>query len=167
MRAIGASNFTAERLESALAISDANGLPRYQTLQPLYNLYSREAYEAELEPACARAGIAVIPYFSLASGFLTGKYRSEADFGKSPRGARMGSQYLNDRGLRILAALDEAAKATGRHAGADLAGLADEQADHRRADRQRHLAPAAGGVDGRGAPDAETGGLSRLDAASA
>ena len=113
VRAIGASNFTAARLESALAISADKGLPRYETLQPLYNLYSRDAYEAELQPACARAGVAVIPYFSLASGFLTGKYRSEADFGKSPRGARMGSQYLNERGLRILAALDTVAGETG------------------------------------------------------
>jgi aryl-alcohol dehydrogenase-like predicted oxidoreductase len=113
VRAIGASNFTAARLDSALAISAERGLPRYQTLQPLYNLYSRDAYEAELEPACAKAGIAVIPYFSLASGFLTGKYRSEADFGKSPRGARMGSQYMNERGFRILAALDTVAAETG------------------------------------------------------
>ncbi len=113
VRAIGASNFTAARLESALAISADKGLPRYETLQPLYNLYSRDAYEAELEPSCAKAGVAVIPYFSLASGFLTGKYRSEADFGKSPRGAWMGSQYLNERGLRILAALDKVAAETG------------------------------------------------------
>jgi aryl-alcohol dehydrogenase-like predicted oxidoreductase len=113
VRAIGASNFTAARLESALAIAAERGLPRYETLQPLYNLYSREAYEAELEPACAKAAIAVIPYFALASGFLTGKYRSEADFGKSPRGARMGSQYMNDRGFRILAALDAVAAETG------------------------------------------------------
>jgi aryl-alcohol dehydrogenase-like predicted oxidoreductase len=113
VRAIGASNFTAARLESALALSAERHLPRYQTLQPLYNLYSRDAYEADLEPACAKAGIAVIPYFALASGFLTGKYRSEADLGKSPRGARMGSQYMNERGLRILAALDEVAGESG------------------------------------------------------
>ncbi len=112
VRAIGASNFTAARLDSALAISADRHLPRYETLQPLYNLYARAAYEAELEPACAKAGVAVIPYFSLASGFLTGKYRSEADFGKSPRGARMGSQYMNERGMRILAALDEVAAET-------------------------------------------------------
>ena len=113
VRAIGASNFTAARLDSALTISEERHLPRYETLQPLYNLYSREAYEAELEAECAKAGVAVIPYFSLASGFLTGKYRSEADFGKSPRGGRMGSQYMNERGLRILAALDKVAAETG------------------------------------------------------
>ncbi len=113
VRAIGASNFSADRLSSALAVSAERGLPHYQTLQPLYNLYSRSAYEAELEPVCAKAGVAVIPYFSLASGFLTGKYRSDADFGKSPRGARMGSQYMNPRGLGILAALDQVAGETG------------------------------------------------------
>ena len=109
VRVIGASNFTADRLRAALAISAKEGLPRYESLQPEYNLYARAGYEAELEPLCRREEIGVIGYFSLASGFLTGKYRTEADFAKSPRGEDMGS-YLNARGLRILAALDAAAR---------------------------------------------------------
>jgi aryl-alcohol dehydrogenase-like predicted oxidoreductase len=112
VRVIGASNFTADRMREALAISARQGLPRYESLQPEYNLYARAGYEAELEPLCRREEIGVIGYFSLASGFLTGKYRSEADFAKSPRGEDMGS-YLNARGLRILAALDAAAKDLG------------------------------------------------------
>jgi aryl-alcohol dehydrogenase-like predicted oxidoreductase len=105
VRAIGSSNFTAARMKEALAISAGLGLPRYESLQPKYNLYDRSEYEAELEPLCRREEIGVIPYYGLASGFLTGKYRSEADFGKSVRGGRMAA-YLNDRGRRILGALD-------------------------------------------------------------
>lgn len=108
VRAIGASNFSAERLAEALELSAKLGLPRYESLQPQYNLYDRAGYESELEPLCRRHDIGVIPYYGLASGFLTGKYRSEADFGKSVRGARMAS-YLNERGKRILAALDDVA----------------------------------------------------------
>lgn len=108
VRAIGASNFTAERLRQALETSAKHDLPRYESLQPEYNLYNRAGYERELEPLCRSQEIGVIPYYGLASGFLTGKYRSEADFGKSPRGGRM-SAYLNERGKRILAALDEVA----------------------------------------------------------
>jgi aryl-alcohol dehydrogenase-like predicted oxidoreductase len=105
VRAIGASNFSASRLASALATSDARGLPRYETLQPEYNLYARAGFEAELAALCAREQLAVLPYYGLASGFLTGKYRSKADLGRSPRsGAVKG--MLNPRGLRILAALD-------------------------------------------------------------
>ncbi len=111
VRAIGASNFTAERLSSALAISAKNGLPRYESLQPEYNLYERTGYETELEPLCRKEQIGVIGYYGLASGFLTGKYRSEADFKKSPRGGDMG-QYLNERGFRILKALDQVAAET-------------------------------------------------------
>jgi aryl-alcohol dehydrogenase-like predicted oxidoreductase len=105
VRAIGASNFTAPRLESALRLSATLGLPRYESLQPEYNLYERAGFEQELAPLCVREGLGVLPYFGLASGFLTGKYRSEADLGRSPRGARVGGM-LNSRGLRILAALD-------------------------------------------------------------
>jgi aryl-alcohol dehydrogenase-like predicted oxidoreductase len=105
VRAIGASNFTAARLKEALSISAERGLPRYESLQPKYNLHDRAEYEAELEPLCRKEEIGVIPYYGLASGFLTGKYRSEADFGKSVRGGRM-TAYLNDRGRRILSALD-------------------------------------------------------------
>lgn len=108
VRAIGASNFTAARMREALAISAEHGLPRYESLQPKYNLYDRSDYEAELEPLCRKEEIGVIPYYGLASGFLTGKYRSEADFGKSVRGGRMAT-YLNERGRRILASLDAVA----------------------------------------------------------
>jgi aryl-alcohol dehydrogenase-like predicted oxidoreductase len=108
VRAIGASNFSAERLSEALRIAEASGLPSYVSLQPHYNLYERAKFEAELEPLCLEKGIGVIPYFALASGFLTGKYRSEADFSKSPRGGGM-AKFLDERGLRILAALDEVA----------------------------------------------------------
>jgi aryl-alcohol dehydrogenase-like predicted oxidoreductase len=108
VRAIGASNFTAARLREALDTSARMGLPRYESLQPLYNLYDRSEFEGELEPLCRDNEIGVIPYYGLASGFLTGKYRSEKDFGKSPRGRNMG-KYLNARGERILAALDQVA----------------------------------------------------------
>ena len=109
VKAIGASNLVAGRLEEALRISRAKGLPRYETLQPLYNLYDRDTFEGPLQQLCVRENIGVITYFSLAAGFLTGKYRSEADFGKSPRGAGM-NKYLNERGRRILAALDDVAR---------------------------------------------------------
>jgi aryl-alcohol dehydrogenase-like predicted oxidoreductase len=109
---IGASNHQAGRLREAIDTSSRLGLPRYEVLQPEYNLYARSGYEAQLEALCREQGLGVAPYYSLASGFLTGKYRSEADFGKSPRGKRM-SAYLNDRGHAILAALDKAAAAHG------------------------------------------------------
>ncbi len=112
VRAIGASNHDAGRLAEALKVSAAHGLPRYETLQPLYNLHDRAGFEDALQPLCVAEGIGVIPYYGLASGFLTGKYRSEADFGKSVRGGRMGG-YLTDRGRRILAGLDEVAAQTG------------------------------------------------------
>ena len=86
VRAIGASNHNAQRFRLALEAAEKNGLPRYETLQPSYNLYDRAGYEAELEPLCLEKGIGVINYFALAKGFLTGKYRSEADLTKSPRG---------------------------------------------------------------------------------
>ncbi len=113
VRAIGASNHSAQRLAHALDASRDAKLPAYATLQPLYNLYDREAFEAELEPLCLERGIAVINYYALASGFLSGKYRSEADLGKSARGAGIGKKYLNERGMRILAALDEVSAALG------------------------------------------------------
>jgi len=108
VRAIGASNLSAKRLQQALAVSAQRGLPRYMTLQPPYNLYDRATFEGLLASLCIREGIGVISYFALAAGFLTGKYRSEADFAKSARGSGM-SKYLNARGLRILAALDQVA----------------------------------------------------------
>jgi aryl-alcohol dehydrogenase-like predicted oxidoreductase len=111
VRAIGASNFGADRLTESLRVSRQRDLPAYQSLQPHYNLCERADYEQQLEPVCREAGLGVIPYFSLAAGFLTGKYRSEADLAKSPRGQGI-KKYLNERGLRILAALDQVAKQT-------------------------------------------------------
>jgi aryl-alcohol dehydrogenase-like predicted oxidoreductase len=108
IRAIGASNFTPERLQQALRISRENNLPRYESLQPEYNLYNRAGYEEALEPICRKENIGVISYYALASGFLTGKYRSEADLNKSQRGGGI-KKYLNERGFRILKALDEIA----------------------------------------------------------
>ena len=106
VRALGASNFTAARLAESLAISKKHNLPRYESLQPEYNLVSRSGYETELEPLIRHEQIGVISYYGLASGFLTGKYRSEADLQQSPRGRGV-KRYLDARGLRILAALDE------------------------------------------------------------
>ena len=108
-RAIGASNFTAERLRQSLEVSARDSLPQYQSLQPLYNLYDREGFESALEPFCLENGVGVIPYYSLAVGFLTGKYRTEADLGKSVRSARA-KNYMTERGFRILKALDQVAK---------------------------------------------------------
>jgi aryl-alcohol dehydrogenase-like predicted oxidoreductase len=109
VRFIGASNFTAARIEESLLISQDKKWPSYQCLQPLYNLYDRADFENNLSPLCLEENIAVIPFYSLAAGFLTGKYRSEADLGKSPRGGGI-KKYLNDRGFRILKALDEVSK---------------------------------------------------------
>lgn len=108
VRAIGASNYETERLAAALEVSRAQGLPRFESLQPWYNLYDRVAFEGPLQDLCRREGLGVIPYFGLASGFLTGKYRSEADFSKSPRGPGV-KRMLDERGLAILAALDAVA----------------------------------------------------------
>lgn len=113
VRAIGASNYTAPRLAEALEVAKQAKLPRYESLQPLYNLYDRAAYEAELEPLCAREELGVINFYALASGFLTGKYRTAADAEKSARGKSATDKYLNPRGLRILDALDNAAKQYG------------------------------------------------------
>jgi len=113
VRAIGASNYSAARLSQALQASKERGYPAYQCLQPLYNLCDRAGYEAELEPLCLAEGLGVIPYSSLASGFLTGKYRSEADVSKSARGQGIARKYLNDRGFRILQALDTVAAQHG------------------------------------------------------
>ena len=109
VRAIGCSNFTAERTSESLAASSKHGWPRYESLQPHYNLYERAAYETTLEPLALQENLGVIPYYSLASGFLTGKYRSQDDLKKSPRGQTV-KKYLNDRGFRILQALDQVAE---------------------------------------------------------
>ena len=112
VRAIGASNYSAREMQDALTVSTQRSLPRYQVLQPEYNLYKRASFEGALQDFCVRERLGVIPYFGLASGFLTGKYRSGADFGKSPRGQSM-QKYLDERGLRILGALDAVASARG------------------------------------------------------
>ena len=112
VRAIGASNYDAARLGEALKVSAAKHLPRYATLQPLYNLYDRAGFEGPLRDLCIAEDVGVISFYGLASGFLTGKYRTEADFSKSPRG--MGQKrYLNARGLKILAGLDTVSAAHG------------------------------------------------------
>ena len=105
VRFIGASNYAGDRLEAALQVSLDKGISRYESLQPHYNLYDRADYEQSLEKVALDNNLGVIPYFSLAIGFLTGKYRSEADFSKSPRGGGA-KKYLNERGLKILGALD-------------------------------------------------------------
>lgn len=109
VRAIGASNYNGARLREAMETSRRAQLAPYQTLQPHYNLVEREKYESDLAPVAAEYGLGVIPYFSLASGFLSGKYRGEADVKDKPRGM-MVRGYMNDRGFAILAALDEVAR---------------------------------------------------------
>jgi aryl-alcohol dehydrogenase-like predicted oxidoreductase len=110
VRAIGASQITPERLRESMETSRAQGLAAYSTLQPLYNLYNREPFESELAPVCREHGLGVINFYSLAAGFLTGKYRVEADLAKSVRGlARVKDSYFNEKGHRIIAALDRVA----------------------------------------------------------
>jgi len=109
VREIGASGFTAARLSEALRISTTQSLPRYQSLQPLYNLVERREFEGDLENLCLQEKLGVIPYYALASGFLTGKYRSAADAEGRARGSRV-AKYLNDAGFRVLAALDDVAR---------------------------------------------------------
>jgi aryl-alcohol dehydrogenase-like predicted oxidoreductase len=110
VRVIGSSNFTPQQIRDAHETAVVKSLPRYETEQPLYNLYDREVFEGELQDLAVAEDIGILPFFSLAAGFLSGKYRSEADFGKSPRGARM-EKYLNPKGFKILAALDQVSKA--------------------------------------------------------
>ncbi len=111
VRAIGASNFTADRVVEALAVSKAYGLPRYECLQPEYNLVARAGYEAQLEPLVRAENLGVTCYYALASGFLSGKYRSAADLAKSSARGRAAQRFLNPRGLGVLAALDAVAAA--------------------------------------------------------
>ncbi|WP_028788468.1 aldo/keto reductase [Terrimonas ferruginea] len=108
VRYIGASNLTTGRLKDSLKAAEEKGLPRYESFQPEYNLYSRESFEGELQQLCIRENLGVITYFSLAAGFLTGKYRGEADLHKSKRGHGM-DKYFTPRGFRILDALDQVA----------------------------------------------------------
>ena len=109
VRVIGASNYNGARLRQALETSRQKGIARYETLQPNYSLMEREGYESDLAPVIADSGIGVIPYFSLAAGFLTGKYRSETDLQGKARAGIVG-KYLNAKGLAVLAALDAVAK---------------------------------------------------------
>ncbi len=109
IRAIGASNFSAERLKQSLEASRSNQWPTYVSLQPEYNLFSRSGFESELETICTHENIGVISFYALARGFLSGKYRSKTDHSKSVRGSDIIEKYLNDRGFRILAALDQVA----------------------------------------------------------
>lgn len=109
VRAIGASNYSAARLQEALDVSSKEGLARYETLQPEYNLYDREGYENGLEQVAVKNGLGVINYYSLASGFLSGKYKKPQDAGKSPRGQAIVEKYLNERGSRIIEALEDIA----------------------------------------------------------
>ncbi|AUT50132.1 aldo/keto reductase [Achromobacter sp. AONIH1] len=110
VRAIGASNYTSVRLSEALIASERHNLPRYESVQPEYNLYKREGFESGLQSLVRAQDMGVINYYALASGFLSGKYRSAADAGKSVRGRKIVDTYLNERGLRILKALDEVAE---------------------------------------------------------
>ena len=112
VRVVGSSNFTAERLKSAVEAAASVGVPRYESEQPLYNLYDRAGFEGALQKLCIDEEIGVIPFYGLASGFLTGKYRSEADLSKSPRGGGA-KKYMTPRGMRILGALDEVASGHG------------------------------------------------------
>ena len=112
VRAIGASNYTPDRLYGALKVSRERGLPAYASLQTLYNLYDRSEYETGLEGLCLERGLGVLCYYSLASGYLSGKYRSEKDLAVSRRAGKV-REYLTPRGERILRALDRASKETG------------------------------------------------------
>lgn len=112
VRAIGASNYTAERLAEALAVSDAKGLPRFTAMQPELNLLDRGQYEGALQQLCVAENIGVVPYYSLASGYLSGKYRSADDLGKSPRGDKA-KAYMAGNGPAVLAAMDRIAAETG------------------------------------------------------
>jgi aryl-alcohol dehydrogenase-like predicted oxidoreductase len=112
VRAVGASNYSADRLKAALAASAKAGIPRYETLQPNYNMADRKEFEGPLQDLCVAEGISVIPYYSLASGFLTGKYRSEGDLAQRARAGGV-KKHLNARGFAILGALDAAASKHG------------------------------------------------------
>ena len=113
VRAVGASNFTAARLAEALRTSARQGLARYESLQPLYNLIDRQVFETELAPLCRQEEVGVINFYGLAAGFLTGKYRRPEDASKSARGKNVVARYLHPRGLKVLAALDEVAAELG------------------------------------------------------
>lgn len=166
VRFLGASNYKGARLREALEISKRNGLPRYETLQPNYSLMEREPYESDLAPVVREHGLAVIPYFSLAGGFLTGKYRHAGDAKGKARGGIVG-KYLNSRGFAVLEALDSVASQYGsKPASVALAwlltrpGLAAPIASATSAGQLSDLVAAAG-------LSLDQAALERLDAASA
>ena len=145
---------------AALKVASQKSLPRYEVLQPEYNLYDRSSLDGPLLDLCVKEEIGVITYFSLAKGFLSGKYRSEADLGKSPRGGGVG-KYLDARGLRILAALDAvSARHSATQAEVALAWVIARPGDHR-ADRQRHHAGAGRQPDPRRLAEAQRCGYRR------
>lgn len=119
VRSLGASNFTADRLSEALRVSDSHGWARFTVLQPHYNLLEREIFEGPLQDLCVAENIGVVPYYGVAGGYLTGKYRTKQDLGKSPRGTRV-EDYMNGNGPAVLAAMDAIATETG----ASLAAIA-------------------------------------------
>jgi aryl-alcohol dehydrogenase-like predicted oxidoreductase len=166
VRFIGASNYSGARLKEAMEASARAGLARYQTLQPQYNMMEREPYESDLAPVALQYGLGVIPYFSLASGFLTGKYRSEADFEGKARAGGV-KKYFNDRGRRVLGALDTVAKEYGstpaRVALAWLMTRPGVVAPISSATRVEHVADLAGAMELELAQDA----IELLSAASA
>ena len=136
VRSIGCSNFTAARIEESLKASREHGYPEYVSLQPNYNLYDREDYEKNLEPTVMKHKLGVISYFSLASGFLTGKYRSKAEAEGVARSG-MVTKYFTDRGSRILQALNKVARAKNATQAQVALGMADGASEHYGTDRQR------------------------------
>jgi aryl-alcohol dehydrogenase-like predicted oxidoreductase len=155
IRAIGASNFSAERLLQALETSGQHGYPRYETLQPLYNLYERAEFESKLEPVCREHQLGVLCYYALASGFLTGKYRSERDLAQSPRG--QGVKIHERTGNADPGGARPGGAALPGNAGAGCPGLADCTPKRYRTDRQRHQPGPVAGPDGGGRPQARPG----------
>jgi aryl-alcohol dehydrogenase-like predicted oxidoreductase len=124
VRAIGASQYRPDRLKESLETTKRLGLPRYETLQPEFNLYDRAAFERDLQPVALEYGLAVIPFFGLAKGFLSGKYRKASDIEGRPRAAGLKKYFEGDRGMRILAALDSvAARASATPAQVSLAWM--------------------------------------------
>ena len=156
VRVIGASNYSAPRLAEAIATSERLGLPRYETLQPHFNLVERQVYEEALEPVCTEHGLGVINFFGLAKGFLTGKYRNEADLKKSPRGDGV-RQYLDDRGMKILDAMDQVAEAHKATPAQVALAWQIGPRQHQRADRQRDLRCPMAGTVRRGKPEFDRG----------
>ena len=148
VRAIGASNYGAERLSYAMALSRRHQLPRYECLQTEYNLYDRADYEEALEPVCIENGLGVLSYFSLASGFLTGKYKSAADVANKARGDFV-KKYLNERGSRILDALNQVAKTISYSTCANSARVVNGAANSDRAHCQRDKPGPTQGTDWR------------------